>query len=159
MKQLRFVLILGLGFFALVAQTLLFRDFLAAFEGSELGVGSFFGSWLLWVGLGAVAGRIVSYRWVGLTRHFELAVLLYIPAFLLQQFLITQARSLGGVSAYEFYPLGRMFAVSMMANAPISFVTGLLFTLACHWWQREQALPPRGSTCWRRSVASWVELL
>ncbi len=35
-----------------------------------------------------------------------------------------------------------MFAVSMIANAPISFVTGLLFTLACHWWQREQALPP-----------------
>ena len=58
MKQFRSSLILGLGFFALVAQTLLFRDFLAAFEGSELGVGSFFGSWLLWVGLGAVLAGV-----------------------------------------------------------------------------------------------------
>ena len=60
MKQLRSVLILGLGFFALVAQTLHFRDFLTAFEGNELGVGSFFGSWLLWVGLGAAIGRVAS---------------------------------------------------------------------------------------------------
>jgi spermidine synthase len=142
MKQLRSVLILGLGFFALVAQTLLFRDFLTAFEGSELGVGSFFGSWLLWVGLGAVTGRVASRRLVGLTKRFELTVLLYIPAFLLQHYLITQARTLGGVSAYEVYPFGRMFAVGMIANAPISLVTGLLFTLACRWSQREQALPP-----------------
>ena len=142
MKQLRSVLILGLGFFALVAQTLLFRDFLTAFEGSELGVGSFFGSWLLWVGLGAVTGRVAAPRLVGLTKRFELSVLLYIPAFLLQHYLITQARTLGGVSAYEVYPFGRMLAVGMIANAPISLVTGLLFTLACRWSEREQGLPP-----------------
>ena len=142
MKQLRWVLILGLGFFALVAQTLLFRDFLTALEGSELGVGSFFGSWLLWVGLGAVTGRVASRRLIGLTKRFELTVLLYIPAFLVQQYLIAHARGLGGVSAYEVYPFGRMFAVGMIANAPISLVTGLLFTLACRWSQREQALPP-----------------
>ena len=142
MKQPRSVLILGLGFFALVAQTLLFRDFLTAFEGSELGVGTFFGSWLLWVGLGAVTGRVASRRLECLTRRFELTVLFYIPAFLLQQYLITQARGLGGVAAYEVYPFGRMFAVSMIANAPVSLVTGLLFTLACRWWERESALPP-----------------
>ena len=142
MKPLRSALVLGLGFFALVAQTLLFRDFLTAFEGSELGVGSFFGSWLLWVGLGAVVGRVAARRLAGMTRRFELTVLLYIPAFLLQHYLITQARGLGGVSAYEVYPFGRMAAVSMIANAPVSLVTGLLFTLACRWWEREQALPP-----------------
>ncbi len=142
MKQLRSALILGLGFFALAAQTLLFRDFLAAFEGSELGVGSFFGSWLLWVGLGAVTGRIASQRLPDLTRRFELTVLLYLPAFLLQHYLITHARSLGGVPAYEVYPFGRMFAVGLIANAPISLVTGLLFTLACRWWEQGQTLPP-----------------
>ncbi len=142
MRQFRSALILGLGLFALVAQTLLFRDFLTAFEGSELGVGSFFGSWLLWVGLGAAAGRVISRRLASLTRHFELTVLLYLPAFLVQQYLITHARSLGGVSAYEVYPFERMFTVGMIANAPISLTTGLLFTLACRWWQREQELPP-----------------
>ena len=142
MKQLRSALVLGLGFFALVAQTLLFRDFLTALEGSELGVGSFFGSWLLWVGLGAVVGRVVSHRVTGLTRRFELTVLLYLPALLLQQSLITHARTLAGISAYEVFPFGRMFAVSMLANAPISLATGLLFTLACRWWEQEQELPP-----------------
>ena len=142
MKQFRSALILGLGFFALVAQTLLFRDFLAAFEGSELGVGSFFGSWLLWVGLGAVLGRAAAGRLEGLARRFELTVLLYMPALLVQQALIADARALGGVPAYEVYPFGRMLAVSLVANAPISLVTGLLFTLACRWWEREAALPP-----------------
>ena len=101
MKPFRSALILGLGFFALVAQTLLFRDFLAAFEGSELGVGSFFGSWLLWVGLGAVLGRAVAGRLGGLVERFELTVLLYIPALVVQQALIADARALGGVPAYE----------------------------------------------------------
>lgn len=142
MKQLRSAPVLGLGFFALVAQTLLFRDFLVVMEGSELGVGSFFGSWLLWVGLGATAGRVLSSRVVGLTRRFELTVLLYLPAILVQQYLIAHARTLGGVSAYEVYPFGRMFAVSILANAPISLTTGLLFTLACRWWDAEQELPP-----------------
>ena len=142
MKPFRSALILGLGFFALVAQTLLFRDFLAAFEGSELGVGSFFGSWLLWVGLGAVLGRAVAGRLGGLVERFELTVLLYIPALVVQQALIADARALGGVPAYEVYPFGRMLAVSLVANAPISLVTGLLFTLACRWWEREAALPP-----------------
>ena len=142
MKQLPSALVLGLGFFALVAQTLLFRDFLTALEGSELGVGSFFGSWLLWVGLGAALGRVISHRMVGLTERFELTVLLYLPALLLQQYLIAHARSLGGISAYEVYPFARMFAISMIVNAPISLTTGLLFTLACRWWEREQELPP-----------------
>ena len=142
MKHRRAAVVFGLGFFALVAQTLLFRDFLTAFEGSELGVGSFFGSWLLWVGLGAVAGRVAAGRLPGLAERLELTAMLYLPAFLLQQSLIAHARELGGVSAYEVYPFGRMFVVGLIANAPISLTTGLLFTLACRWWEREQALPP-----------------
>jgi len=138
----RAAVVFGLGFFALVAQTLLFRDFLTAFEGSELGVGSFFGSWLLWVALGAVAGRVASGRLPGLAERLELTAMLYLPAFLLQQSLIAHARELGGVSAYEVYPFGRMFIVGLIANAPISLTTGLLFTLACRWWEREQTLPP-----------------
>lgn len=143
MKQLRSALVLGLGFYALVVQTLLFRDFLAALEGSELGVGSFFGSWLLWVGLGAVVGRVVSHRLTGLTKRFELTVLLYLPALLVQQFLIAHARTLAGVPAYEVFPFGRMFAVSMLVNAPVSLTTGLLFTLACRWWEQDQLPPAR----------------
>ena len=141
MKRTRGSVIVALGFFVLVAQTLLFRDFLAAFEGSELGIGSFFASWLLWVGIGAFLGRIEGPASAALTRRFELTVLLYLPAFLLQQFLIVHAREIGGVSAFEIYPFGRMFAVSFLVNAPVSFVTGLLFTIACRWASGEHGLP------------------
>ena len=128
-KLARSAVIVALGFFALVAQTLLFREFLIAFEGNELGVGSFFGSWLIWVALGAAVGRIQSRPMVELTRRFELLTLLYVPTFLLQHYTIEHARALGGVTAYEIYPFARMFAVSLLANGPISFVTGFLFTL------------------------------
>ena len=39
----RGIVVFALGCFALVAQTVLFREFLTAFEGNELGVGCFFG--------------------------------------------------------------------------------------------------------------------
>ncbi len=131
-SRLRPALVFGLGFFSLVAQTLLFRDFLTAFEGNELGVGSFFTSWLLWVGVGALLGRLVAQR---TERGPDLCglALLYVPAFLLQHVLLLDARRLAGVSAYEAFPFGRMFAASLLLNAPVSFTTGLLFTLACRW--------------------------
>ncbi len=137
----RFAAVFGLGFFALVAQTLLFREFLTAFEGSELGVGSFFGSWLLWVAIGAALARWRTRLASWLAGRFELATLLYLPAFLLQRYLILHARQLGGVSAYELYAFDRMLQFSLLANSPISFVTGLLFTLACRWWSVERGLP------------------
>ena len=49
--------IVATGFFALAAQTLLFRVFLSVFEGNELGIAVFFGSWLLWVAVGALCAR------------------------------------------------------------------------------------------------------
>jgi hypothetical protein len=82
MRAARAAVVFSLGFFALVAQTLLFRDFLTAFEGNELGIGCFFGSWLIWVGLGALGGRIASRFGGRLGERLNLLALLYIPAFL-----------------------------------------------------------------------------
>jgi len=137
---------LGLGFSAVVCQTLLFREFLAAFGGSELGVGSFFGSWLTWVALGALASRFVVREEPGVAgtwvdRHFHAAILSYIPAFLIQFCLIANARSLAGVQSYELFPYVRMAGFSLLVNAPVSFVTGLLFAGACRWAARTFELP------------------
>ncbi|MHC4932815.1 MAG: spermidine synthase family protein, partial [Planctomycetota bacterium] len=123
--------VFSLGLFALVAQTLLFRSFLTTFEGSELGIGCFFGSWLLWVALGALLGRATS-RIAGLrSGHFVTLTLLYLPAFLLQDHWLRSARALAGVGAYEVFELPGMIATSLWVNAPVSLLTGLLFTLAC----------------------------
>lgn len=133
MKQRGSPLIFSLGFFALTAQTLLFRDFLVAFEGNELGLGAFFGAWFLWVALGACGARFAR-RMLG--AHVPLLALLYLPAYALAHTLIAHSRALAGVAAYEVFPYGRMLGLSLLTNAPVSAVTGMLFTLACAWWAR-----------------------
>ena len=132
----RGALILALGFFALMAQTLLIRAFLTVFEGHELAIGCFFGSWFLWVAVGAGLGRWVS-GWFSdplLMRTFALLALLYLPAYAIEYVLITSARSLIHVTSFEVFPFGSMVVLSLVANASVSLVTGFLFTLACRWW-------------------------
>jgi spermidine synthase len=145
MNVARSSLVLALGFFALLAQTLLFRDFLTAFEGNELGIGSFFGSWFFWVAAGALIARWTP----GLARRFVPLTLLYLPAFGLEHYLIVFARPLAGVASYELFPFETLFLLSFLTNAPVSFLTGFLFTLACRWWESEPAAsggPEAGST-------------
>ena len=137
----RLAVVFGLGFFALAAQSLLFREFFSVFEGNELGIGVFFSSWLLWAGAGALAAR-AAVRRPRLTAAFEWLPLLYLPACLAQWHLAHHARALAGVEPYELFPLAKMLPAAMAANAPVSFVTGLLFTLACAWIADAGGLPP-----------------
>jgi predicted membrane-bound spermidine synthase/Na+-translocating ferredoxin:NAD+ oxidoreductase RnfG subunit len=121
----------ALGFFALVAQTLLFRAFLTSFEGHEFALGLFFSSWLAWLAVGALLGRWRAGWLDALAARLPLGLLLYLPAFLLQHYLLLHARSLTGVGAYETFPWLPMLGIGALANAPVSAVTGFLFTLAC----------------------------
>ena len=43
--------LLGLGFFSLVSQTLLFRDVVGVFAHNELGIGVYYALRLLWIAL------------------------------------------------------------------------------------------------------------
>lgn len=133
--------IASLGFFSLAAQTLLFRVFLTVFEGNELGIACFFSSWLIWVAGGAIVGRLRLNVMTVLTNHFEFLPLLYLPACLLQWWLTGHARELAGVQPYELLPLWTMMPVSFLVSAPVSFCTGLFFTLACRWVRDTNALP------------------
>jgi len=133
------LMISALGMFALGSQTLLFRHFLTVHEGNELSIGTFFCAWLLWVALGALAARLFT-RSGRLVRNFELLALLYVPAFLIQQYFLLNARNLAGIPAYEMFPFVRMFPITFIGNAPVSFATGFLFTAACQW-TRPSGLP------------------
>ncbi len=127
----------ALGLFAMAAQALLFRDFFTVFDGNELGVGAFFGSWLIWIALGAVAGRFAARFNVAL----GLLAVAYALAFVLQQVLIAHARDLVGVQAFELFPFARMYAAAFAVNAPFSFLTGVLFTVASQSVARDTDLP------------------
>lgn len=136
-----FLPLVGLGFFSLIAQSLLFRDVVATFEYNELGIGVFYASWLLWIALGAWVGRRESLPLRKGAAWFPPALLAYIPAFLLQHVLIINARWLAGVQAYELFPLAVMLGLLFLVNAPVSFLTGFLFPTGCRWVERDSSLP------------------
>ncbi len=133
--------VFSIGFFALAAQTLLFRDFLAAFEGTELAIGVFFSSWLIWLSLGAASAGWLRRRGNSQRGGVYLIVLLYIPAFLVQRGLLLNARDVLGLEAFEAIGLQHLLVFSLFANSFVSFMTGFLFSLACEWSQESFALP------------------
>jgi len=135
----RGLLIFSYGLFAIAAQTLLFREFLTTFEGNDISVGVFFGSWFLWVGLGAILVSRATSLAERLSRHTELLFLLYLPAFLAQAALIIQARDLVGYKSYALFPIKTLVLLSFLLNSPLSLVTGLLFPLFCRWFARPGA--------------------
>jgi spermidine synthase len=136
-RGVRASVLIAFGFFPIFAQALLFRAFLNQFEGHEFAVGCFFGSWLLWLGAGGLAARRVR----GVAGHFAPWLLLYLPLFALQYMLILNARTLGGVQPFEFFPLRKVLAVALLMNAPTSLWTGVLFPSACRWAARPGVLP------------------
>jgi spermidine synthase len=122
------VLFLLFGAFSILSQTVVLREYLVVYGGSEIALGLFFCTWLLWVGTGAlVAGRLV--RRLDARRAFLVAALAYGLTPLLQTTLIRSMRLLAGVPAMEVFPLDRLALATLATNLPLSFLTGALFTL------------------------------
>src|SRR5512136_2489840 len=99
MRFARGLLIFSYGLFTIGAQTLLFREFITAFEGNDISVGVFFGAWFLWVGLGALLIRHWNRLADLLLDHVESLFLLYLPAFVGQFLLILQVRESAGIAS------------------------------------------------------------
>ncbi len=141
MKFARSLLIFSYGLFTIAAQTLLFREFITTFEGNDISVGLFFASWFLWVGLGALLVYRAKTFAEKLLGNIEFLFLGYLPAFILQLILIIQARELAGIESYALLPIRAIVLLSIVVNAPVSIITGMLFPIACRWVQQDQRLP------------------
>ncbi len=133
MRFARGLLIFSYGLFSIAAQTLLFREFITTFEGNDISVGIFFGSWFLWVGLGAILVYKARNFARSLLRNIEFLFLAYVPAFILQAILIIQAREIASVESYELWSIWAILLSSIVVNAPVSLITGMLFPTACRW--------------------------
>jgi len=140
MRFARSLLIFSFGLFTIAAQALLFREFITTFEGSDISVGVFFGSWFLWVGLGALLVYKAETFAEKLLKNIEFLFLCYLPAFILELTLITQARELAGIESYALLPVKAILLLSIVVNAPVSIITGMLFPTACRWVQRDREL-------------------
>jgi len=133
MRFARRLLIFSYGLFTIAAQTLLFREFITTFEGNDISVGIFFSSWFLWVGLGAILVYRVKTFAEKLLKNIEFLFLAYLPAFVIQLILIIQARELAGIEPYALWPIRAILLLSIIVNAPLSVITGMLFPIACRW--------------------------
>ncbi len=123
-----------LGFFAFgcaaaLGQVLLLREFLVTFHGTEICVGAFYGSWFLWIALGAwfgprILARVLSDESSYLVLHLALPV-----AVLVEIVLLRSLRSLLGVDPEILLPLETLLLSSMLLTAPAGAVIGALFPI------------------------------
>ena len=138
MKFARTLIIFSYGLFTIAAQTLIFRQFISTFEGNDISVGIFFGTWFLWIAVGAA----VVYRNKGfaekLLKNIEFVFLCYLPAFVVQLILIIQARSIAGIKSYTLLSITDIVLLSLVVNAPVSLITGILFPTACRWVKQDK---------------------
>jgi|GEM_PF-273806 len=135
----RTFLLFAYGFFTIAAQALLFREFLTAFEGNDITVGLFFGSWFAWIGAGAILARRGEAFSESLSDNIEYLLLCFPAAFVVELLLVVNARRLAGAEAFELLSVWRMILLAVAVNAPLSILTGIFFPSACRRLQRDQS--------------------
>ena len=96
------------GFFTLVAQALLIREFLVLYLGSEIAVGIFYAAWLGWIAVGAALYPLLARRWRGAADWLPLWPALLPPAALLELAALLEVRLWLGVPAAEIVPFGTL---------------------------------------------------
>jgi len=119
-----------LGGVALAAQSLLARELMVSFYGTELSMACALAFWLLFVSLGALAGAGLLRR-VSDERPLLYGAAVAAALGLHGQFLLARlVRPLFGVETGEFVPLWTMLGGAALAAAPVAFAVGLFFPVA-----------------------------
>lgn len=122
--------ILSIGGSAVIAQTLLLRELLFQFAGSELYIGLIIGNWIAAEALGAfIAGRFMKDPARALARYSRLTILFssLFPALL---FLARSWRSAAGLPVHEAVSLWQTLSVSILLIFPLAMIHGAQFILA-----------------------------
>lgn len=150
------LLVFALGFAALIAQSLLVREFLVVCFGNELSLGVVFAGWLIGIATGGAVGGRLARRAAAARSTLGAGVTgaaLLLP---LQLVLIRASRALLRVPVGELIPLDRMLLVALFLGAPGSFCLGLAFAPACRLlsdsWAAGRGAPPSGGS----AAIGWV---
>lgn len=118
-----------LGFGALIAQTVLLREFMVISYGNELCVGALLAAWLFWIAVGAEVGGWVSGRTRRPSELFAGWMLFAALALPVQVSALRYARIVLGIPEGEYIPflIGALYGA--IAISPFSFVIGTTFPL------------------------------
>ncbi|MCM8787311.1 MAG: FMN-binding protein [Candidatus Omnitrophica bacterium] len=133
---MKFLLFFILGFFSLVSQTLVIREFIISFGGNELGISLFYFFWLFWVGIGALLATTFLSKFF--IKNFFKLLLLYPQAAYFQIFLFINLKTLAGVSRWEFFSFEKVFIFLFIFTSFISLFTGIIFTTAIYFFKKKE---------------------
>ncbi len=123
-------LMLALGAAALVGQTVLVRELMVSFYGTELALASVLSCWLLFIPLGALAGTGVAARTDRPLRLAYLCLAAMSLGLVAEFFLARSIRPLLGAQTAEFLSLWPMVWGAALAAAPTAFWVGFFFPVA-----------------------------
>ena len=131
---------LSLGVCALCAQVIFIRELMALFTGTEFVIGTLVAGWLLWVGIGGLAGGRVIGR-LGRPR-FILFLRLGVSAALLLPATVVGIRLGRGLICAppgNIPPLSEALVFALLVIAPFGLVYGALYNIASTLWRDEKA--------------------
>lgn len=135
-QPLKRVHVLSLGICALCAQVIFIRELMALFTGTEFVIGALIAGWLVWVGIGGVAGgRIVGRGRSGGFPAFErfgIAAALLLPATVV---VIRIGRSLLCSPPGNFPAVSEALIFALLVIAPFGVVYGTLYNIASMLWR------------------------
>jgi spermidine synthase len=130
-QPLKAVHIFSLGCCAICAQSILIRELMPLFTGTEFVVGALLAGWLFWVGAGALLGGrfIANARRASFRRFFALACALAVllPVTVIG---VRFGRGLLARPPGALPPFGAALAFSLVATGPFGFTYGSLYNVA-----------------------------
>ncbi|MCP4652194.1 MAG: FMN-binding protein [Candidatus Omnitrophica bacterium] len=127
MKNKNFYLFFGLGFFSLLSQTLILREFIISFGGNELGIALFYFFWFFWVGVGAYATLRGPLN--AASKHFLKLLALYPFLALVEILFFIKLKGFSGINWWEFFTFDKVFPRLFLLTSFVSFFTGAIFSL------------------------------
>lgn len=145
-----------LGSSSIIAQSMVFREFLVVFYGNELCTGAILGIWLFSIAFGAwiYAAALSRMRAVNLLFSLNLLVFSFLPS--LQVLFVRSVREILKIQVGLCIPFPLMLLFTTVVILPYGTVLGLLFPLGCRLLSREEE--PR-AIAWVYILESFGSLL
>ncbi|GAK58474.1 spermine synthase [Candidatus Vecturithrix granuli] len=120
-----------IGCYTLIVQVVGVREILVVFYGNELCLGIVFACWLIGVAIGARVAASMIERLRGLLASYGLLVLCLVLFFSGQIFAIRLLRIILQIAPGELLSLPGLFSGALATIAPLGFVVGIIFPVAC----------------------------
>ncbi len=134
----------AVGAAALVAQSLLVRELMVSFYGTELALAAGLCCWLAFVALGALVGSLALRRLRGELLPACLALGALTLGLHAQFVLARLVRPLLGAGVGDFLPVRSMLMGAALAAAPVPFAVGFLFPVAARYEEKRTPHPAGG---------------